>query len=111
MNNLDVLNGLEESKRASLFHLAGVIAEPLTRRILAKLNSPHSPIAIDAIPITELRGGKPQIISRLIKLEQLGLVRSDKIRAENGYCKKYFINSETKDLVSMLTKEESKFFE
>ena len=109
-DNIDVLENMVESDRTKLFHLAGVIADPITRRIMAKLASNQSPISIDSIPLEKLDASKPQIITRLVKLEKMGLVKAEKVKSQNGFCKKYFINEKSLDIVSKLMREESKLY-
>lgn len=101
---------MSESDRTQLFHLAGVIADPVTRRIMAKLASKQSPISIDSIPLEKLDANKPQVVSRLVKLERLGLIRAEKVKSQNGFCNKYFINEKGSGIVSKLMGEESKLY-
>jgi len=108
MDNIDILEKLGETERTQFFHLAGVVADPITRRILAKLASNQSPISIDSIPLERLEAGKPQIVTRLVKLEKMGLVRAETVKSQNGFCKKYFINERGTDIVSKIMGVESK---
>jgi len=108
MDNIDILKKLGETESTQFFHLAGVVADPITRRILAKLDSNQSPISVDSIPIEKLDAKKPQIITRLVKLEKMGLVRAETVKSQNGFCKKYFINEKGTDIVSKLMRVESK---
>lgn len=111
MNNIEKIigkfNGLEERQ---IFQFAGMLTDPLTRRILAKLASPQSPISVDSVPTSKLGADKGAVISRLSKLENVGLLSSEKVKAENGFCKKYFINENGKSLVSNYMKKESRQF-
>ena len=110
MDNIDILEGIDEPKRAQLFDLAGVMADPITRRILAKLSSKGSPIAVDSVPEDKLQARKSQVITRLVNLERKGFVRSSKVTSQNGFCKKYFINDKAVPLVAQLMKAESKLY-
>lgn len=110
MENTDILEGLDETERKQLFHLAGIIADPITRRILAKLSSQQSPISVDSIPLEKLDASKPQVVTRLTKLEKMGWVKSEKVKSQNGFCKKYFINEKGQTIVSKLMKVESKLY-
>ena len=56
--------------------MAGVISDPLTRKIL--LSSKHSPINTNAIPVDKLNAKKLQIINRLARLENVNLVTSER---------------------------------
>lgn len=111
MDNLaTVTEKLQEGDERQMFQLAGMLTDPLTRRIMAKLASPQSPISTDSVPTTKLDGDKGAIISRLSKLERVGLLTSEKVKAEGGFCKKYFINPKGKSLVSKYMESESKLF-
>ena len=100
---------LADNDERQVFQLAGMLTDPLTRRIMAKLARPQSPISVDSIPRV-LKGDRGAVISRLSRLEQAGLLRAEKVRAENGFCKKYFINENGKALVSKYMKTESELF-
>lgn len=112
--NQDLINNLIDKLGSDdytkFFHLAGVLADPVTRKVLAKLASPRSPISIDSIPIDELGETKPTIITELVQLEKIGLARSVKVKSQHGYCKKYFINAKGNEIVSKLMTAESKMF-
>lgn len=110
MDNIDILEGMDETKRAQLFDLAGVMADPLTRRILAKLSSKGSPISVDSVPTDKLQGKRSNVITRLVTLEKKGFVKSSKVTSQNGFCKKYFINEKAIPLVEQLMKPESKLY-
>ncbi len=112
--NTNVVNNLMEKLGSDdytkFFHLAGVVADPVTRKVLAKLASPQSPISIDSIPVDKIGATKPVIITRLVQLEKIGFVRSEKVKSQHGYCKKYFINDKGNDIVNKLMATESKLF-
>lgn len=105
-----VIGRLEDNDERQVFRLAGMFADPLTRKIMAKLASPQSPISVDSIPPV-LEGERGAVISRLSKLEQAGLLNSEKTPTKNGFCKKYSINDKGKSLVSKYMKAESKLFQ
>lgn len=88
-----------------------VVADPLTRRIMAKLASKHSPIAVDAVPTKLLNASKLQIVSRLCRLERQGLVTSKRKNMEDDtFYKEYSINDNGRALVdSHMSNELSKF--
>lgn len=110
MNNIDILEGLNKEKQAQFFDLAGIMTDPITRRILAKLSSKGSPISVDSIPVDKLQAKKAQVVTRLINLEKKGFVTSSKVASQNGFCKKFFINEKAKPLVEQLMKPESKLY-
>lgn len=108
VNNL--MEKLGSDDYTKFFHLAGVVADPITRKVLAKLASPQSPISIDSIPVDKIGADKPMIINRLVQLEKLGLVKSEKVKSQHGYCKKYFINDKGVEIVDKLMSTESKLY-
>ena len=111
MSNIEAILGkFQGSEESEIFQFAGMLTDPLTRRIMAKLTSPNSPISVDSIPTTILGADKGAVISRLYKLEKTGLLRSEKVKADGGFCKKYFINENGKKLVSNYMKKESQQF-
>ena len=111
MYNIEKIIGkFHGSEESQMFQFAGMLTDPLTRKIMAKLASPQSPISVDSIPTTKLEADKGAVISRLSKLEKIGLLRSEKVKAEDGFCKKYFINENGKKLVSNYMKKESQQF-
>ncbi len=112
MDNLDaIFEKFQDSEEREIFQFAGMLTDPLTRRIMAKLASPQSPISTDSIPTTKLNGDKGAVISRLSKLERTGLLTSEKIKAEGGFCKKYFINEKGRNFVTSYMQNESERFE
>ena len=110
-SNIEMILGkLPEAERNEVFQFAGMLTDPLTRRIMAKLASLQSPISTDSVPVGKLEGDKGTVISRLSNLERVGLVRSEKTPAENGFCKKYFINEKGKKFVAQYMQSESKLY-
>ena len=107
---ISLMEKLGSDNYTKFFHLAGIVADPVTRKVLAKLASPQSPISVDSIPIDKIGADKSVIITRLVQLEKLGLVRSDKVKSQHGYCKKYFINDKGIQIVDKLMTAESKLF-
>ena len=86
------LDDMDEQDREKTLQFVSVLADPLTRRIMAKLASKHSPIAVNNVPAERLNTTKPQIISRLCRLERYGLVTSHKKTTDNVFYKEYSIN-------------------
>ena len=111
MNSVnEILGNLNEVQRGKTLEFAGALADPLTRRILAKLASNHSPISVDNIPTNLLNAQRPEIISRLSRLERYGLVSSNNITKNGTVHRRYEVNKTGKDLVHKYMKEESKNF-
>jgi len=105
----DIMGKLGDSS-VDFFSLAGILADPLTRKILAKLNSNGSPISIDAVPVDKLDADRPSIINRLITLDKVGFVNSVKVPSTKGFCKKYIINDKGTMIVNLLMSSESMLF-
>ena len=106
----EILGNLNEVQRGKALEFAGALADPLTRRILAKLTSKHSPISVDNIPTQLLGAQRPEVISRLSRLERYGLVSSNNMTKDGTVHRRYEINDAGKELVHKYMKEESKNF-
>lgn len=59
----NLMEKLGSDDYTKFFRLAGVIADPVTRKVLAKLASPSSPISIDSIPVDKIGAAKSAIIT------------------------------------------------
>ena len=92
------------------FRMAGVLSDPLTRKILAKLASPHSAIDTNAIPTEKLHAKKIQIVNRLSRLEKVNLVTSKLIHSDNIHYTKYEVNPNGDAIAKDLLSEELKEF-
>ena len=104
------INDMDRQEIQNTMQVVGMLTEPLTRRIMAKLASKHSPIAANDVPTDLLKASKPQIISRLSRLERFGLVRSERKTVSAGFCKEYRINDSGKRWVhDYMTTEFSEF--
>lgn len=96
--------------RADAITIVSMLADPLTRKIMAKLASKYSPIAANAVPVERLNASKLQIMSRLCKLERYGLVTAKKKTMDGSFYKEYHINDNGLDLVNNhMSNELSKF--
>ena len=103
----EILGKLPEGSERELFRLAGAMADPLSRNILAKLDSKHSPILTSDIPTGLLGAKKGAIMSRLYNLHNLGLLTSEPKKTESGYCKEYAINGHGRSIVRNYMRSES----
>ena len=95
-----LLQKLGTNNYTKYFGFAGILAEPATRIVLAKLAD--MPISTDAVPADEIGVEKFMIITRLVNLEKMGLAKSEKVKSDQGYCKKYFINKRGIETVNKL---------
>ena len=108
MNSINtIFDKLEDSERQQVFQFAEMLTDPMTRRIMAKLASTHSPITTDKLPIDLLKGSKAAIISRLSRLKRAGIISSESVESEDGFCKRYSINENGEELVSKYMHKES----
>ena len=104
----EILGKLPGGSEKEIFRLAGMLTDPLTRDILAKLDSKHSPILTNDIPTGLLRAEKGKIMSRLYKLHKIGLLTSTPMKKGDGFCKEYAINEHGSSLVRKYMRSESK---
>lgn len=86
------IDGMDERAQKETLLFVGVLADPLTRRIMAKLTNKHGPITVNNVPTDLLKATKSQVISRLCRLERYGLVTSKKHISSGEFFKEYSIN-------------------
>jgi len=103
-----VTDKLEDKEEGQMFQLAGILADPLTRKIMAKLASSHGPIATNDVPTAGL-GDKGAIIVRLNRIESAGVAQSQKVHINNGFCKRYSLNDKGRKYVSKYMQAESQY--
>ena len=90
--------------------LISVVADPLNRKIMAKLASKHSPIAMNNVPTQRLEASKIQVVSRLCRLERQGLVVSERKKDGDSFYREYSISANGRVLVdSYMGNELNKF--
>ena len=105
-----VLDDMEEQDRVQTLQFFSMLADPITRRVMAKLASKYSPISVNEVPTRRLDATELQILSRLCKLEKYGLVTSQMKPEDDGFYKEYHINDDGKRWVTGYMKDElSKF--
>lgn len=78
----NTIDGMNDQQLNDTLTSLSVLADPLSRKIMAKLASKHSPIAVNAVPTKMLNASKAAIISRLCRLESYGLATS--VREKDG---------------------------
>lgn len=89
----NIIDNLDDQQLSDTLLSLSALADPLTRRIMAKLASKHSPIAVNAIPTEKLQASSPDIISRLCRLESYGFVTSIKKTDNGSFYRVYSLNS------------------
>ena len=105
------LDDMNERDQKETLLFASVLADPLNRRIMAKLTSKHIPISVNSVPTDVLQATKPEVISRLCRLERYGLVTSQKKMDKNAFYKVYSINDNGKKWVHNYMKDELNKFQ
>jgi predicted transcriptional regulator len=97
----------DQSEREQLINIIQIIEDPLSRDILGKLASPHSPIIANKMPTTLLTQSKISILSRLKTLVDMKLVESTFETSEDGMSyKKYEITNNGKHFATQHAKFE-----
>jgi predicted transcriptional regulator len=95
-------------EREQLINIMQVIEDPISRDILGKLASPHSPIYANKVPTTLFKQSKINILSRLKKMADMKLVESKFETSEDGLaCKKYEITAYGKTVALKHAKSET----
>lgn len=89
--------GSEDRKELDKFILA--MSNDISRNILRKLASPHSPISTEELPLKEIGGSKVSSLGWLDNLEKMGFVNSDLIRKGDRFYRVYDITDHGKTVV------------
>ena len=97
-------------QRDQILQFAGFLADPVIRRIMAKLTI-HGSISVNDIETKLLRATRAEVITRLVKIEQNGLATSKKISKDGMFHKQYTITRFGRKLVFKYMKQESNEFE
>ena len=95
----EIIEEIDKINHNTLFHL-GIIADPVTRKVLFLLQSQSISTAL--IPEDKFQVSRSQIITRLVKLERMGLVEFSKTATKDGYCKAYSLTEKGDAMVSRL---------
>ena len=64
-------------QRDQILQFAGFLADPITRRTMAKLTI-HSSMSVNDIDTKSLRATRAEVVTRLVKIERNGLATSKK---------------------------------
>ena len=86
------IDKLDDQEMNATMRSLGMLTDPTTRKIMAKLASKHSPIAVNRVPVDKIGASRPQIISRLCLLENCGYVTSTKEMDGDSFYKIYRIS-------------------
>lgn len=97
----------DQQERDQLINIMQVIQDPLSRDILGKLASPHSPILANKVPTKLFAESKINILSRLKKMVDMELVESTFETSDDGMSyKKYEITKYGKNIAVQHAKSE-----
>jgi len=88
--------GLEERKEVDKFIM--IVSDDVSKNILRKLASEHSPISFDDLPSEELGSSKVISLNRLDVLEEMKWVTSDLEKKGEHHTRVYSITDEGRDV-------------
>lgn len=94
-----ILARLGDTERAELDKFIFALSDDLSKNILRKLASPHSPISSDELPSRELGGSKVASLRWLDMLEDMSFVRSELVKKGERYCRVYDITNKGREVV------------
>ena len=97
-------------QRDQILQFAGFLADPITRRTMAKLTI-HGSMSVNDIDTKSLRATRAEVVTRLVKIERNGLATSKKISKDGTFHKRYTITRFGRKLVFMYMNQESSEFE
>ena len=84
-----ILKGLEPSKVRGVIEDFALLSDPISRQLLGKLASPHSPILATEYPI---KGhSRNLVLMTLHRLEAVGVVKSEMIEQQNSLVRQFEI--------------------
>ncbi len=112
LNVIDEIFGkLSTEQKYKVAQFSHIVNDPLSRRVLAKLASPHTPMCLDDMPIAKLQVTSPaSVLSKLNLLERAGLVYSEMAKHDSGVFKTYHATEQGKETVVKYMKAEAKQF-
>lgn len=87
----EILARVPDDERKQLINIIQIVEDPLSRDILGKLASPHSPILANKIPTSLFNHSKISVLSRLKKMIDENLVESNFETSEGVSHKKYVL--------------------
>lgn len=98
----------DEQEREQLINIMQIIEDPLSRDILGKLASPHSPILANKIPDELFNHPKINVLSRIKKMMNMELIESTFETSGKGIAyKKYDITEYGEKIASIHAKYET----
>lgn len=89
--------GSEERQQLDKFVLA--MSNDVSKNILRKLASPHSPISSEELPMKVIGGSKVTSLGWLDQLEDMGFVKSEMQRKGDRFFRVYDITDNGKEIV------------
>lgn len=98
----------DTSEREQLLNILQIIEDPISRDILGKLASPHSPIPANKVPATLFKTTKINVLSRLKRMVDMKLVKSEFVSSGDGVSfKRYEITDYGKQMAMKHAKSET----
>ena len=88
--------GTEERKEVDKFIM--IVSDDVSKNLLRKLASEHSPISFDDLPSNELGSSKVISLNRLDVLEEMKWVTSDLVKKGEHHSRVYTITEEGREL-------------
>lgn len=106
-----ILGKLDPSERTQLGGFVQILNDPLSRRILAKLASPHTPMCLNDLPLKQLEASDSiSVMSRLHKFEEMNLVESKMVKHSAGAYRTFDVTAAGRSIVEKYMKKESDIF-
>lgn len=106
-----ILEKLDADERSQLGGFVQMLNDPLSRKILAKLASPHTPMCLNDLPLKQLEASDSvSVMSRLHKFEGMNLVESKMIKHQSGAYRTFDVTAEGRTIVEKYMKKEAETF-
>jgi ferric iron reductase protein FhuF len=99
---------VNDQKHIDLF--MRVLTDKLSRKVLAKLASPNTPLSSNDLPLKTLEGSKIATLTRFHQLEEIGLVNSKMVFKNDGYYMVYHATPLGQTAVGQYMTEEASLF-
>ena len=107
---ISILNNMAEPQSDAIIRFAGILADPLTRRIMAMLAASNGYVAAYDACAKFPDNYKVEVLSRLGRLERCGVVVTGRVQVCGMVCKTYSITDQGKDFVEKHVEHEFRTF-
>jgi len=102
----EIFANMPNDDREQLIDYIQIIEDPLSRDILGKLASPHSPIYSNNIPTMLFNAKEITILSRLKRMVNSKIIESKFVKENGKHVKKFDITEDGKTLATRYAKLE-----